>query len=296
MRPRLAAEIAPDGIMAAGLSGAASPLEATAFVPLREGMNAGLSAPIFSHREAVSAGLREAMNSVDPHGRDWTLILPDACVRVLLLDFDTLPQKQQEILPLVRFRLRRMVPFDADTAAVSYQILNSTRNGNGSGTVQVMAAAMPAEIRDEIESVMRDLDKEPGTLLPATLAALAATPDSGAHLLAHTGERSITTAITQNGQLLLYRRTELSDNEPGEIAQAILISAAYYEDALHRPLEELLVAGLETPESLRQRLLADGDWRIPLRSLVGQHAFAAEAVPGNISACRYASVVGALQG
>lgn len=296
MRPRRAAEIAPDGILAAGSSGAESPLAATAFVPLREGMNAGLSAPIFSNREAVVAGLRDAMNSVDPHGRDWTLILPDACARVLLLEFDTLPQKQQEILPLVRFRLRRMLPFDADIAAVSYQVLNSTGKGNGSETIQVMAAAMPAEIRDEIESVVRDLDKEPGTLLPTTLAALAATPNSGVHLLAHTGERSVTTAITQDGQLLLYRRTEFSENDPGEIAQAILVSAAYYEDTLHKPLDELLVAGLETPESLRRRLSTDGDWRISLRSLVDRQAFTAEAVPGNISVCRFASVVGALQG
>jgi type IV pilus assembly protein PilM len=219
--------------------------------------------------------------------------LPDACTRVLLLDFDTLPAKSQEILPLVRFRLRRIIPFDADTAAVSYQLLNPARKD---GPVQVIAAAMPAEVRDEIESLMRENDREPGTLLPTTLAALAAVPDTGSHLLVHTGEASITTAITRNGELLLYRRTEHSETEPEEMAQAVLVAAAYYEDTLHTPLDEVWVAGFETPEVLRSHLEVDGEWRIPLRSLIDSQAFSAGAVPSQVAASRYTSVVGALRG
>ncbi|MGC1782920.1 MAG: hypothetical protein WA708_10410 [Acidobacteriaceae bacterium] len=296
VRPRLAAEIAPDGILAAGSPSAESPLEATAFVPLRDSISAGVSAPVFRDRGAALAALRTALDSVDSRGRNWTLILPDACTRVLLLDFDTLPQKQQEILPIVRFRLRRMIPFDADTAAVSFQLLKPANAAAKNGPVQVIAAAMPGEVRDEIESLMRETEREPGTLLPATLAALAAVPDTGSHLLVHTGEQSITTAITRNGELLLYRRTDLSETEPDEVAQAILVSAAYYEDILHIPLQEVWVAGLETPETLRRHLELDGEWRIPLRSLINQEAFSAGAVPGNVAPSRYASVVGALRG
>ena len=46
--------------------------------------------------------------------RDVTVVVPDAAVRVLLLDFDQLPSKAAEALPVVRFRLKKLLPFDAD--------------------------------------------------------------------------------------------------------------------------------------------------------------------------------------
>ncbi len=297
VRPRLACEIAPDGILAASSPSMESPLSATSFVPLQEGMiAAGLTTPVFADRSAALASLKNALDAIESRGRDWTLILPDACTRVLLLDFDTLPTKSHEVLPLVRFRLRRLVPFDVDTAAVSFQLLKSSSPANGNAPVQVIAAAMPADVRVEFESLMRSTEREPGILLPATLAALAALPDTGSHLLVHTGLHSMTTAITRNGELILYRRTEHSETEPGEMAQAVLVAAAYYEDTLHTQLEEVWVAGFETPEQLRTHLEVDGAWQIPLRSLVNSEAFSAQAMPGKVAASRFTSVVGALRG
>lgn len=295
VRPRLACEIAPDCILAASSAAMDAPLDATAYVPLKDSIAAGLTSPVFRDRAAVGAALKSALDAVSPNGRDWTLVLPDACTRVMMLDFDTLPTKPQEILPLVRFRLRRMIPFDAETAAVSYQLLKPASSTGKDGPVQVIAAAMPAEVRDEIELLMRENEREPGTLLPTTLAALAAVPEAGSHLLVHTGEASVTTAITRNGELLLYRRSDY-DGDVGEMAQAVLVAAAYYEDTLHTTLEEVWVAGMETPEMLHGHLEQDGEWRIPLRSLITSEAFSASAVPANAAVSRYTSVVGALRG
>ena len=50
-------------------------------------------------------------------------MVPDAAVRVLMLDFDSLPAKVQEAMPIVRFRLRKLMPFEVDDAAVSYQVM-----------------------------------------------------------------------------------------------------------------------------------------------------------------------------
>lgn len=296
VRPRLACEIAPDGVLAAGSASTDAPLSATAFSPLHDAISEGLSSPVFGDRQTVLSALESALDAVDPDGSDWTLVLPDACTRILLLDFDTLPDKAQEILPLVRFRLRRMLPFDVDTAAVSYQLLRPAGSAAQTGPVQLIAAAMPAEVRDEFEALMRETGREPGTLLPATLAALAALPETGSHLLVHTGKNSMTTAITREGELILYRRSELSGTEPGEMAQSVLVAAAYYEDVLHAPLEEVWVAGVETPEVLRTHLQVDGEWRIPLRSRINSESFLAAAVPSQVAPSRFTSVVGALRG
>lgn len=296
-RPRLACEIAPDGVLAGRSFGVESPLDEAVFVALPEGSIAvGVTAPVFRDSNAVQTALRSALDSVDARGRDWTIILPDVCTRVHILDFDTLPAKPQEILPLVRFRLRRMLPFDADVAAVSYQLLNSPQLGKKDAPVQVIAAAMPAEIGEEVESMVRGMQREPGVLLPATLAAMAALPETGSHLLVHTEQDSMTTAITHNGELLLYRTTDRVNTEPGDMAQAVLVAAAYYEDALHVPLQEVWVAGLESTDVLRQHLATDGAWQIPLRSLVNSQSFSASAIPSQIDSGRFTSVMGALRG
>jgi type IV pilus assembly protein PilM len=297
VRPRRACEIAPDGIFAASSTSVESPLEEAAFVTLPEGsITVGVTAPLFPDNGAVQAAVKSALDSFDARGRDWTIIVPDACTRVHILDFDTLPAKPQEILPLVRFRLRRMLPFDADLAGVSYQQLVSPDAARKDAPVQVLAAAMPAEIRDEIESMVRGLQREPGVLLPATLAAMAALPDTGSHLLVHTEQDSMTTAITHNGELLLYRTTDRANTDPGDMAQAVLVAAAYFEDALHVPLQEVWVAGLESTDALRQHLAADGTWQIPLRSLVNSQSFSASGVPSQVDPGRFTSVVGALRG
>jgi len=296
VRPRLACEIAPDGILAARSASVESPLDEAAFTPLAEGsVTAGVTAPLFQDSSAVQTALKNTLESFDG-GRDWTFIVPDACTRIHILDFDTLPAKPQEILPLVRFRLRRMLPFDADAAGVSYQLLGSPVPARKDAAVQLIAAAIPAEIRDEVESMTRSLQREPGVLLPATLAALAALPETGSHLLVHTEKDSMTTAITHNGEMLLYRSTDRATTDPGEMAQAVLVAAAYYEDALHVPLQEVWVAGLESTDVLRQHLAADGAWQIPLRALVNSQSFSANGVPSQVDPGRFTSVVGALRG
>ena len=69
------------------------------------------------------------------------MIVPDAAVRVLLLDFDELPAKPVEALPVVRFRLKKLLPFDADDAAISYQVMATAK-----GSLQALAVAMPRQL------------------------------------------------------------------------------------------------------------------------------------------------------
>ena len=70
---------------------------------------------------AFTAALRKL---VPPAGgrRTAALILPDNAMRLTVLEFDNLPEKEEDRMALVRFRLRKTVPFDADQAAVSYHV------------------------------------------------------------------------------------------------------------------------------------------------------------------------------
>src|SRR5437879_3651425 len=54
--------------------------------------------------------------------RPAAVILPDSAARVSVLDFDSFPPAPEEQLPLIKFRVKKTIPFDIDSAAVSYSI------------------------------------------------------------------------------------------------------------------------------------------------------------------------------
>jgi type IV pilus assembly protein PilM len=233
MRPRLACEIRREGLIAARATrekhGSGEP--ALAFAPLPEGaLTPGLRVPNLANRPAVIAAMIQALDATGPRDRALTLVVPDAAARVLLLDFDTLPGHRHEALPVVRFRLRKMVPFDVETAAVSYQAM-----AHRSGAVSVLVTVMPAEVLAEYEAAAREAGYEPGAVLPSTLAAVAVLGGEDAPLVVNHSGDSVTTAVTQGDELLLHRSIDLpaeAGARDEEIARAVITTLAWYEDTL----------------------------------------------------------------
>jgi type IV pilus assembly protein PilM len=230
LRPRLACEITPEGVIAA--RGAQSTAEALSFAPLPQGaLLAGLKTPNLADPQAVSAALERALTETGTRERALTVVIPDAAARVLLLEFDNFPTKIQEALPIVRFRLRKLLPFEADQAAVSYQVLSRNEE-----QVRVLAVAMPSAVLTEYEDAVRAAKYEPGAVLPSTLASLAALPtDEAACLVLHCNGLFVTTAITRGNELLLHRTQELPPDEGAfrEMAEIVSVAMAYFEDTLH---------------------------------------------------------------
>jgi type IV pilus assembly protein PilM len=205
-RPRLAVEIRPEGVVAARSEDAQAIVSAVAFGVLAEGVIApSLKVGNVGNVPVAVAAVKKALDAVALKERQTTLVVPDAAVRVLLLDFDTLPTKAQEALPVVRFRLKKLLPFDADEAVISYQTMSSSR-----GMVKVLAVAVPRDVLAEYESLVREAGFEPGAVLPSTLAACAGLAEmDAAALLVNAGDSSVTTAIVQGGVLLLHRTVDL---------------------------------------------------------------------------------------
>src|SRR5213079_534079 len=125
-------------------------------------------------RNSVVSALRETLGNLAARARDVVAVLPDAAVRVVLLDFETLPDNREEAESVVRFRLRKSLPFDVDKATVSYHAQSSS-----SGMRVVAAVALNSVIAD-YESAFREAGFNPGVVLPSMLAALGgAAGDTG---------------------------------------------------------------------------------------------------------------------
>ena len=277
----------------------------------------GLKPGNLADRVAVIAAIRRALESIDARpnsrGADLTIVIPDAAVRVLLLDFDALPPKLTEALPIVRFRLKKLVPFEVDDAMVSFQVMSSTRNN-----VRVLAVVIPRDILQEYETAVREAGFEPGAVLPSTLAALAGVAAAEPSLVVNAGTTGVTTAITREGVLLLHRSIDLQpvasgvdpeipqqlqqlspDEITNEIAQAVSVAVAYFEDMLFTPPSTIFSAGPLSAEALRHVLSGNGysdAEAVRVRELIEASAFGPGAVTGSIPRGSLAGVAGALRG
>ena len=257
-RPKLACEITTEGVIAARQQ--TTEQAVMSFAPLAAGVvKPGLSEANFTDRALVVAALQKALGETSPREKQLTLVVPDAAVRVLMLDFDTLPAKAQEALPIVRFRLRKLMPFEVDDAAVSYQVM---RRGQGpeQGQTHVLVTVMPAPVRAEYEGAMRAAGFEPGVVLPSTLAAVAALTTSDPALVVNRNGLSLTTAIAAGDELLLHRTQELPVNEgqhQEELVQSVSVARAYFEDTLKATPDVVYYVGPGGAQDFA-RVLEDG--------------------------------------
>ena len=240
-RPPVAVEVAPAGILAASVSGSAE-TPVYAFVPLHPGaLVPGIGEPNIRAADTISDSIRSALNLVSPRTRAVTLVLPDTVVRVFILDFDTLPGRAAEAMPILRFRLRKMVPFDVEHAGISYQVLSQDAN-----EWRVLTVVIPGPILAEYEAAVRAAGYEPGVVLPSSLAALEAVNSMEAVLAANLSPIALTTSIANGSDLLLHRTIDLPE-EPSlrlsEIRRGIAVAAAYFEDKLQAPARTIHYAG-----------------------------------------------------
>ncbi len=243
-RPPAAVEITPEGVLAAvrhGGLGAAHTLDC-AFAPLPAGaLVPGIDVPNVHAPEAVSAAIRGTLGEVSPRTRSVTVVLPDTTVRVFVLDFDSLPAKSAEAVPVLRFRLRKMVPFDVEHASVSYQMLSQSTT-----ECRVLAAILPGPVLAEYEAAVRAAGYEPGAVLPSSLAALEAVDSLEAVLIANLSGQALTTTIVAGEDLLLYRTLDLPASPAErvtEIQRGIAVASAYFEDRLHARPNRVHYAG-----------------------------------------------------
>jgi len=290
-RPKLACEVTANAVVAArradegGVIAAAYPMQ----------MRSPMIVPGLKESNVVDAGgltgaLRQALTAVSSGDKFVTLVVPDSVVRVLTLDFDTLPDRERDALPIVRFRLRKLLPFDADTAAISYQSFQAK------GQVRAVVAAMPMAIRAEYEQVVRGAGYEPGAILPATIAALPLLNADSSTLLVHVAGDSVTIAIVNGETLLLHRVLEIAPDNDEEVAQAIVVARAYFEDTLGSSPDSIVAAGpgsYERLQSLLEKHFAE-EGHIGLRPLITSSNFLPGALPEAGQREMYGSVAGAL--
>lgn len=287
-KPRLACEIAADRVFAGCASDRGDMVEKCAAGELAPGsVVPDLLETNLRERNRVSETLRETLGEVGGRSREVIAVLPDAAVRVVLLDFEELPPKRQEAEAVVRFRLKKSLPFDVEKAKISYHVQNST------GGVRLIAAVALASVIEDYESLFREAGYMPGVVLPSMLAALGAAAADRPTLVVKVDARTTSIAILDKQQLLLFRTLESARGvtiSGEQLAEDIYPSIVFFQDTYHLNLEQIFVAGLSESGGAMPALRAQTG--VPVHELVSASQLGTSV--GSVPKWRMAGVVGAL--
>ena len=250
-RPLLGCELSATSLIAARANDSREALTSVAVSSFDGALSPNLTAANIQNTAALGRAVQEAFAALEARGHDIVLVLPDSTARVMLLDFDTLPDRPAEAAPLIRFRLKKLLPFDSEQAAISYQVQRT------STAVQVIAAVTQASVLDEYESAFRDAGYHPGVVLPSVLAALGTVDGSVPSLVVKADQGTTAIAIVDQGELRLVRTIESTAPAaaaPERLAEDIYPSLVFFQDTYNAQVGRVLLGGTAATESLRNAL------------------------------------------
>jgi type IV pilus assembly protein PilM len=192
---------------------------------------------------AVKAAVSSVCTRLGAREEDAALLLPDPVIRVFVQHFDDFPRSSQEAIPMLRWKLKKSVPFEVDETLLSYM-----RQAPRADGVDVVTAIARLRIIREYEALVDFVALRPGVVLSSTLAAIALLDDQRPTLLARVSGTSLTTAIVREGVLAGYRCTELPTHAgaitPQMLLEEVFPLAAYYQDTWQEGIQAVRVAGL----------------------------------------------------
>src|SRR5712672_2939077 len=287
-RPPLACEIAADRVLAARAADAGRMVEMCSAQELAPGsLVPDLIESNLRDGTAIRRAIEGALGGISGRSRDVIAILPDTAVRVVLLDFETLPSKRDEAEAVVRFRLKKSLPFDPADARISYHAQSTGKS------MRAVAAVVLNTVLQEYESAFRDAGYNPGMVMPSMLAALGAADAERPTLVVKVDARTIGIAILDQEQVLLFRTLE---NVRGvtisgeQLAEEVYPSAVFFQDTYNLNIDRICVAGL--PETVGAAPALKAQTGATVAELVAASQIGAST--GSVPRWRMAGVVGAL--
>lgn len=243
--PPLAIEITPERVAAARYSrtGAVDGYAVEALPP--RAIVASAVESNIGNAAAVKLAVSNACVRLRAKDEDVALILPDPVIRVFVQHFDEFPRSAQEAEPMLRWKLKKSVPFEVDETLISYMRQSPREEG-----VDIVTALARLRIVREYEALAETAGLLPGVVLSSSLAAITLLDDHRPTLLARVSANSLTTAIVREGVLCGYRCTELpaqgDDLTPQMLLEEIYPVAAFYQDTWREGVQAVCLTGLGT--------------------------------------------------
>jgi type IV pilus assembly protein PilM len=242
-RPPLAIEISWDRISAVRWSRSGGVAE-LAVEPLAPGMIVPSAVETnIVDPAGVRAAMARACKRVQASTEHATLLLPDPVIRIFVQQFDEFPRSSQEAIPLLRWKLKKSVPFDMADTVLSY-----VRQPARDGGLDIVTTIARLRVIREYEELVEKVGLNAGVVSSSSLAALTLLESQCPSLVARVSNRTLSTAIVRGGALCGYRCTDLTVSgdtlSPQALFDEIYPLAAYYHDAWGENIESVYISGI----------------------------------------------------
>ena len=270
-------------------AGGRATLGAAAFLDLPEGVvKLSMTQPNIVDAEAFKQTLRAVLERAGIlEGGRVALVLPDPVARVALVPAAEVKGNRAQIEELVRFRLRKAVPFEVREAHVA-SVAGGARSGD-----PLMVGAIYRPVLEGYETACRALGLHPGLVELSGLALMTAAfaPRPTADRLLVNWDEGYVSLILARGEWPILVRTLTSEavSSPEEVAREAGNTALYYRERLGGPgLAEVLVRSAALPASEAAAVLGNalemvpevvdpGTWLGPGMPMAGAQAIAGAA-------------------
>jgi type IV pilus assembly protein PilM len=197
-------------------------------------LSLSLTQPNIADPERFRQALRGALERAGIlGGARVALVLPDTAARVALVPAVEVParrRKASEMDELLRFRLRKSIPFEVREARLAY----ASPRESASATILVATAFDP--VIAQYEDTFRSLGLEPGLVEIAGLALIRAAfppPSRGDGLLVNWDEGYVTLVLARDGWPVLLRTLSgAAAATPADVVREVGSTLIYYRERL----------------------------------------------------------------
>jgi hypothetical protein len=220
--------------------------------------------PLFS-REAISEAVESGRRLSQQRLTRASVVFPDAWVRMLPVEFDTLPESAPAAREMVAWKLKKLLPGLTTDLTIAFREMTAVGEGK-----RVLVAAAPTETLRSIETSFESSGVRVGALSPASLvlfdglAPAFASRAAGDYAFVHRASDSFVFVVARNGKPVFFRQRPAEEEETDQ-DQEIRLSLSYYT-------EKLAGAGLSAvflhDETPREGQLS-GSFPVPPQALCG---------------------------
>ena len=202
------------------------------------------------------ATLKSAFAKAEIKTTRISVALPDASGKVSLHPLDTLPANENEKQQLLRWKLKKTVPFNVDEAHVA-----SLDHKLPNGKHLVLTVCIHKEVLAQYEEAFQRLGIHAGYICLSSFATFEllakVEPDLGQRsvLLLRVRPSGVSSLIVQGGRVVLFRQAGVEEEATGAVPDGlpdlfdeIHPCVTYYQDKLSsQPLDKIYVACPQDP-------------------------------------------------
>ena len=217
--------------------GGSSNLKRAATVGLPESLiHPSFDEPNVSDAAELSAALRDLATSAGLlHQKRWSLALPDAASRTLILTLESAPASRAELEEVLTWKMERGFGTPLDELSISRERLPADPQGKD----RYLVVATPAAVLREYESVLRSLGWRAGLIVPRHIGEgqwLTQNGSGGDALLLSSSEKGFTAVVFRGKQPLIVRTVAC---EPNECEDELFRLLLFYRDRRGGESEQL---------------------------------------------------------